>query len=481
MLYSDGTFKTVTSDALNSRSETSTFSDLEFNASLVTVLNVPSEYSTIALALESAADGATILVDDGSYSENLVVDKSVTIESVNGYQSTSVVSSTTGNVFLVNAPNVVIKGFDVYGATTYGRAGIYFNEGAHNGKALDNRCGYDNAHRNHSGIRIVKSDNVEIAGTICQVTGLYGIRAEFTNGSKIVNNVVEQQSFEGIYLVDSNNNEITGNTVSGNRTGVSLRKSNFNSVLNNVCSDNNENGILVHQGDTNSITSNTCDNNDEVGIYFTESNSNTLVSNQASLNGFSGIVFYKSDQAAIEQNVCNSNSSYGLYLNNSDLATVQDNTCNLNSSRGLRLNFANQNTITGNEFNFQRFGVEFNSSNDNVFVGNTVKSKITGIKGCEIQMRSSSNNVLFQNSFISYTVEDVCSNNGSNNSWNSLTDVGYSYNGVQYSGVVGNYYSFANVVDGDNDGVSDTPVVLPGDEPEDVNALISPIDDYVFE
>ena len=192
-------------------------------------------------------------------------------------------------------------------------------------------------------------------------------------------------------------------------------------------------------------------------------------------------MFYKSDQAAIEQNVCNSNSSYGLYLNNSDLATVQDNTCNLNSSRGLRLNFANQNTITGNEFNFQRFGVEFNSSNDNVFVGNTVKSKITGIKGCEIQMRSSSNNVLFQNSFISYTVEDVCSNNGSNNSWNSPTDVAYSYNGVQYSGVVGNYYSFANVVDGDNDGVSDTPVVLPGDEPEDVNALISPIDDYVFE
>jgi len=388
-------------------------SNIEFNASIITTLNVPTEYASIQLALDSAADGATILVDDGVYTENLVIDKSVTVESVNGYQVTSVVSSTGGNVFWVNAPNVTIKGFDTYGATTFGRAGIYFNEGAHNGRALDNRCGYDDVHRNHSGIRIIKSDNMDVSGNLCQVNGLYGIRAELTNGSKFSNNVMEQQSFEGIYLLNSNNNQLTGNTTSGNRWGISIRTSSFNTLENNLCTENSEDGIKVFRGSDNSVLGSTCNNNDKAGVFISESSNAIADSNEASSNGVSGIVFYKSNQATAKKNVCNSNSDYGLYINNSDFATVDSNTCNLNGARGFRLNFADQNTITNNQFNFQRFGVEFNSSNDNLFVGNTVKSKISGVKGCEIQMRSSSNNTLFQNSFISYTVEDVCSNNGS--------------------------------------------------------------------
>jgi len=143
----------------------------------------------------------------------------------------------------------------------------------------------------------------------------------------------------------------------------------------------------------------------------------------------------------VEQNQCNNNSAYGLYINNSDSAIITENTCLGNDSRGLRLNFADFNTIKNNQFNFQRFGVEFTNSSDNVFVGNEVKSKITGIKGCEIMMRGSSNNTLYQNSFISYTVEDVCSNNGSTNSWNSPTAINYSHNGTDHSAVIGNYYS----------------------------------------
>jgi len=454
--------------------------DIDFYGSLIETLNVPSEYSTIQAALDAAADGATILVDDGIYFGNFLVEKSVTIESVNGYQASSVVGTTGGTVFLVYAPDVTIKGFDVYGATTYGNAGIYFRNGADNGKALDNRCGFDSLHRNHSGIRIFNSNNIEITGTVCQVSSLYGIRAESTNNSKFIDNMMRQQGFDGISLYESNNNEINGNNISENRNGVSLLNSDFNTISSNACSENSKNGIEITNGSSNTLTGNSCHSNQEVGIFISESNSTHVHSNAASSNAISGIVFTNSDNAVVEQNQCNSNGGYGLTLYSSNDALITDNSCYFNDQRGFLLRFSDDNVVINNQFSFQRFGVEFRNSNNNLFIGNTVKSPLSGIKGCEIRMSSSSNNQLYQNSFISYTVDDVCSDNGSVNQWNTPTEVSYIFDGVGYSAVIGNYYSFADIEDSNGDGISELPLVLPGIEIDDAGALTNPIEDYIF-
>jgi pectin methylesterase-like acyl-CoA thioesterase len=45
---------------------------------------VPDEYSTIQAAVNAASNGDTIIVRDGTYTENIKVDKSLTIRSKNG-------------------------------------------------------------------------------------------------------------------------------------------------------------------------------------------------------------------------------------------------------------------------------------------------------------------------------------------------------------------------------------------------------------
>jgi len=72
------------------------------------------DYTSIQDAINAASDGDTIWVKDGSYNEQLTVDKSVRILANNGdhpilYASTWVPSIT------VTAPNVTISGFKIYG------------------------------------------------------------------------------------------------------------------------------------------------------------------------------------------------------------------------------------------------------------------------------------------------------------------------------------------------------------------------------
>ena len=53
-------------------------------------LNVPGDYSTIGAAVAAAADGDIIRVGPGSYTENVLVDMSVTIRGKEGADNTTV-------------------------------------------------------------------------------------------------------------------------------------------------------------------------------------------------------------------------------------------------------------------------------------------------------------------------------------------------------------------------------------------------------
>jgi pectin methylesterase-like acyl-CoA thioesterase len=88
---------------------------------------VPDDYSTIQAAVNAASSGDTIIVRDGTYTENVKVDKKrLTIRSENGFDSTIVqAEDPDDHVFNVTADYVKISGFTVEGATGYEDAGIY--------------------------------------------------------------------------------------------------------------------------------------------------------------------------------------------------------------------------------------------------------------------------------------------------------------------------------------------------------------------
>ncbi|QYZ78745.1 hypothetical protein E2N92_04525 [Methanofollis formosanus] len=82
-------------------------------------------YTTISDAVAASNAGDTIVVKDGVYTENVLVDKLLVIRTENGAGAVTVTAATTGKpVFDVNADGVTVEGFAVRGPTDEHVAGI---------------------------------------------------------------------------------------------------------------------------------------------------------------------------------------------------------------------------------------------------------------------------------------------------------------------------------------------------------------------
>ena len=83
------------------------------------------DFTTISEAVAAADADDTIIVKDGTYIENVLVDKSIVIQSENGAASTVVTAALSGTpVFDIDADSVEIDGFTVQGPTDEHVAGI---------------------------------------------------------------------------------------------------------------------------------------------------------------------------------------------------------------------------------------------------------------------------------------------------------------------------------------------------------------------
>jgi parallel beta-helix repeat protein len=174
---------------------------------------VPDDYAKIQWAVDNASAGDTIIIRDGTYTENVNVNKRLTITSENGSASTIVqAANSDDHVFEVTVDYVNISGFTVKGATTY-KAGIFLKNTEH--------CSITNntASNNYYGIYLYSASNNIVSGS--NVYGNYvGIEFELDSESK--NNVI-------------NDNNINSN----NRYGIRLlRSSSHNTISNNYISQN---------------------------------------------------------------------------------------------------------------------------------------------------------------------------------------------------------------------------------------------------
>jgi parallel beta-helix repeat protein len=117
------------------------------------IITVPDDYPTIQGAINAANPGDTICVYNGTYYENVVVNKTV---SLIGQQPrlTIIIGDGTGAVVYVKANNAVISGFTIYGPTsTYADSGIYVCNSS------GNEMSYNIIMNNHFGIYFYYSSN----------------------------------------------------------------------------------------------------------------------------------------------------------------------------------------------------------------------------------------------------------------------------------------------------------------------------------
>ena len=363
---------------------------------------------SIQAAINSATAGDTIYVHAGTYTENVLVNKTLTLQGDGAGVVTVQAASVAEHVFNVTADHVTITGFTVTGATGNTKAGIYIGNGDHCDISDNNASNCNRSiYLNHS------SDNV--------LTG----------------NIANSGDYRGILLLDSNNNTLLGNSASSNIRGIHLQNSSNNTLANNVMAGNTHNfGVLgtnpahyVHDIDPSNLVNGkpirywvgqqdqqvpddagyvgvvNCDNITVRDIRVTGNlqavllaySIDSLVGNVTASDNYCGIFLYNStNNVLIGNNV--SDSDYGIYLQYSSNNSVTGNIANSNTLYNINLvDSSSNNTLTDNNASGGDYcGIAVALlSNNNTLVNNTANSNGPGgVGGILLYESCSHNNIL---------------------------------------------------------------------------------------
>lgn len=221
-------------------------------ASAATIIIVPHDYAKIQWAIDNATSGDTILVENGTYYENVKVNKKLILV---GIGMPVVDARGRGSTIKLTKNGIRLKGFKTRGA----------------GSQIEN-----------AGIK-VKSNNNILIGNMATKNG---------NGKRFGT---------GIYLYNSNNNTLKNNDASNNnpggkyRHGIILESSDNNTLINNKVS-NNEYGIFLLYSSNNTLNWNNV-SHDIFGIFLSNSNDNTLIRNNLSKNQVDFSLYYSNNNA----------------------------------------------------------------------------------------------------------------------------------------------------------------------------------------
>jgi len=282
-------------------------------AAAVTTLHVdddgaqwPGAYTTITAALAVAVNGDTIIVHEGTYVENLLIPKSVTIQAAAGEArpvidgSANAASGWAGSVIRIAANNVTIDGFELKD----GANGIV--GGDVSGATIKKNVIHDN-------LNYVGSNGVGIL--------LWGDN----DNNVIEDNIIYYNDRQGIFIgynsfsPDAATKISMGNTISGNK----IHDNGLYTLPNGP--DASAYGIQLWNADGNTISRNKIHNHDDwfvvpgfdfaQGIYLFDSANNAITNNDLHHNNY-GVGIYSFARGAgtntINYNNIFKNTGFGV-------------------------------------------------------------------------------------------------------------------------------------------------------------------------
>lgn len=355
-----------------------------------------THFATVQGGVNAVAEGGSVHVQAGSYTENVYISKTLKLLGVGA--SSTVIDAVGGGrpITIDRADNTVVSGFTINGYGDW----------------------FDVAMRvNDSDGVIVRNNNMDSGGGISLVNSNYCIVEQNTLGghgsihlTRSWNNMIKDNQLNVLYpgqiwlLRDSQNNSVINNTVIGNPedascTGIRISHSSNNFITNNTTQGFRVHMLVVYSDDmiiaNNAISGNRgSDRETGGGVVMYHSNNNTVTNNSISDTIDSAIVLFGA---------------------------------------------SSDNKIQGNSIASSERGIEvYYHSNDNLVVNNQISSSGSGII-----LRDTDGNLIYHNNLINNSRQAY---DDGDNEW--------SMNGQ------GNYWSDYSGVDGDGDGIGDSPYFI---------------------
>jgi len=221
----------------------------------------PGNYTRIQDAINNASDGNTVYVYNGTYFENVVVDKSINL--IGEEKTTTIIDgiNAIGPDFCITieANNVTVTGLTIRNCKS---TGIYISSDYNiitDNIVVDNRQGIAIIgdfggniishnlilNNNKSGGLIVLGRNNNISENIVSQSGWYGIYLDNVEYSNISNNIISENE-NGVYTGITFHNIFYRNNISNNkRLGVEIFCTSFDRFIQNTFIGNGRNAYFI--------------------------------------------------------------------------------------------------------------------------------------------------------------------------------------------------------------------------------------------
>jgi len=202
-------------------------------------------FNSIIEGIDAVAPGKSVIVAEGTYNEQLIINKSITIQGTSQANTFIIGSGLTENLITVEADNVTITNFTIDGDGSTAK-GIYFDGYSSiniNNNIIQNNKSYGINYTNSSPTIEYNDikDNVTSAIDIA-IGGAGTIKYNFLIYNRY-----------GIRSCVDSSPEITRNNISNNNTGIYCRESATPIISYNTISNNTGYGILIDNLLVNSV------------------------------------------------------------------------------------------------------------------------------------------------------------------------------------------------------------------------------------
>jgi parallel beta-helix repeat protein len=230
-----------------------------------------------AIYASETLDGQTILVDGGTYHENIIVNNAVSLVGDKA-ETTIIEGNGVGSVVELTVDNVTVAGFTIRNSGAgWSQSGVALNNV--NGCNVSGNNITDNSY----GLWFYHSMN-NTASENNLVRDGYGIELYDGSNNNLFRNNVTSSNHAGILLVSCSNNNVSESNVTDNQYSIELVSSSNNTISRNSIA-NSSHGIALHESSNyNGVHENTIRNNGW-GIEETTSLNNRIYHNNL-INNF---------------------------------------------------------------------------------------------------------------------------------------------------------------------------------------------------